>query len=456
MLRSPFVIYLVEGIAVMKRIFRAITTLGLGFGCLFLPLQASLAVAQDIVYVRTGKLIFDASKPPMESATMVITDGTITAIGASLPVPANARQLDLSKYTVVPGFIDSHIHIWTGPRGQNPSPGLATLRGRKVMQYALGSGVVAARVLGTEDFIDVALRDAIEEGTIEGPHLIPAAHALSIPGGHGDHFTFPDTVPLDDFYTPLHGFVNSPADAEKAVHLQLKYGAGVIKIFGSGGVLSPLDSFTSEQLSPEELRVIVEQAHMAHIKVAIHAENTKTILDALHAGVDSIEHGSELNQEAADYMKAHHVFLVPTVYVVDNILMNGAKDHLPDYVVRKAGELAEQHFASFKFAIKNGLTMAAGSDQSYEPGTGTVLDEMITEVKYGFTPQQALVAGTKNGAELLGIDNIGTLAVGKEADFVALDGDPLSDIKAVKQTQSVVFKGKVICSPCTAQSMAKK
>jgi imidazolonepropionase-like amidohydrolase len=456
MLRSAFIIDLVEGVTEMKRLCRAVTILGLGFGCLFLPLQASLAAAQDIVYVRTGKLIFDASKPPMDSGTMVITDGTITAVGASLPVPANARQLDLSKYTVVPGFIDSHIHIYVGPRGPTPSVGLAVLRGSKDMQYALDSGVVAARVLGTEDFIDVALKDAIEEGTIPGPHLVPAAHALSIPGGHGDFFSFPYQMPLEDFYTPFNGFINSPADAEKAVHLQLKYGARVIKILGSGGVLSPLDSFTSEQLSPEELRIIVEQAHMAHVKVAIHAENTKTILDALHAGVDSIEHGSELNQEAADFMKAHHVFLVPTVFVVDNIVMNGPKDHLPDYVIRKANELATQHFASFRFATKNGLTMAAGSDQSYEPGTGTVLDEMIAEVKYGFTPQQALVAGTKNGAELLDFDNLGTLAVGKEADFVALDGDPLSDIQVVKRTQSVVFKGKVICSPCTAQSMAQK
>jgi imidazolonepropionase-like amidohydrolase len=415
-----------------------------------------LAAAQDIVYVRCGKLIFDASKPPMGPATMVITDGKITAIGASLPVPANAHELDLSKYTVVPGFIDSHIHIYTEPRGQYPSVGLEALRGSKDMQYALDSGVVAARVVGTEDFIDVALKDAIEEGTIQGPHLVPAAHALSIPGGHGDFFPFPTQLTPEGFYTPLNGFINSPADAEKAVHLQLKYGARVIKILGSGGVLSPLDSFTSEQMSPEEMRVIVEQAHMAHVKVAIHAENTQAILDALHAGVDSIEHGSDLNQEAVDYMKAHHVFLVPTVFVVDNIVMNGAKDHLPDYVIRKANELAEKHFASFRFATKSGVTMAAGSDQSYEPGTGTVLDEMITEVKYGFTSQQALIAGTENGAELLGLDNLGTLAVGKEADFVALDGDPLSDIQAVKRTQSVVFKGKVICSPCTAQSMAQK
>src|SRR5690348_1185449 len=242
--------------------------------CLFAPMLA-LAAPPKVVFVKCGKLIFDAEKAPISPAGIVITDGKVTAVGKDVTAPAGAEQVDLSAYTVLPGFVDAHIHIWSGAFGQPVSEPLAALRGSKAMSYALSSGVVGARVMATLGFIDVALKDAIEDGTIPGPHIVPAAHALTIPGGHGDFFPSPPYAPMDDFYTPMHGFINSPADAEKAVHLQIKYGARVIKVLASGGVLSPLDSPTSEQVSLEELRAIVEQAHMAHVKVAAHAENIR-------------------------------------------------------------------------------------------------------------------------------------------------------------------------------------
>jgi imidazolonepropionase-like amidohydrolase len=399
--------------------------------------------APTVMYVRCGKLIFDAEKPPMTNVAVIITDGKVTAVGAGLAVPDGATQVDLSNYTVLPGLIDAHIHIWVGPRDSNPSEGLATLRAQKAMSYALSSGVVAVRVLGTSDFIDVALRDAIDEGTVPGPHMIPAGHAISIPAGHGDHYTYGAKLPLDDYYTPLHGFINSPADAEKAVHLQLKYGARVIKILASGGVLSPLDSPDAEQVSPEELHTIVEIAHMLRVKVAAHCENLETILAALHAGVDSVEHGPGMNLEAVNLMKAQHTAYVPTVYIVDNILAHGVQMHLADYSLRKAREIGDMEFASFKLATQNGVFIAAGSDQSYEPGQGTVRDEIITEVKYGMTPQQALIAGTKHSAELLGLDQLlGTVAVGKEGDLVAVEGDPLTDIHALERVRAVIYQGR--------------
>jgi imidazolonepropionase-like amidohydrolase len=411
-----------------------------------LPVTCRAAdLAPKTLYVRCGKLMTSAADPLKGPTSIVVTDGKIVAIGQSLPVPAGAKEVDLSQYTVVPGFIDSHIHLWTGSRGESsPSYGLQTLRAQKAVAYALRSGIVGVRVLGTDGFIDVALEEAVDEGSILGPHILPAGHAMSIPAGHSDHFTYPATIPLDAYYTPLQGFINSPDDAEKAVHLQIKYGAKVIKIMASGGVGSPLDSPAAEQLSPEEMKVIVEQAHMAHLKVAAHDENTQTILDALHAGVDSIEHASELNQEAVDYMKLHHVWWDPTVFVVDNIMMGGDKG--PAHRIRKGKALATTHFASFKLGLKNGMTgqMVAGSDMQYEPGTGTVLDEMITMVKYGATPKQALIAATSNGARLAGWDDMGSLEVGKEADFVALDGDPTVDITAVKKTKAVIFKGEVV------------
>ncbi|MGH9702259.1 MAG: amidohydrolase family protein, partial [Candidatus Acidiferrales bacterium] len=254
------------------------------------PLAASPETHKTL-YIRAGKLIYDAEKPAIEPAEMIVIDGKVTAVGKNLEVPAGAEQLDYSRYTVLPGLVDAHTHLWTGARNASPSIPFAALRASKAVSYALNSGVVAMRILGSNGFIDVALANAIDEGTIPGPHIIPAGHALSIIGGHGDFWTYPSDSPFGDYYTPLNGFVNSPADAEQAVHLQIKYGAKVIKILASGGVGSPLDSPAAEQVSPEEMKVIVQQAHMAHVKVAAHVENLMTTLDALHAGVDSIEHG---------------------------------------------------------------------------------------------------------------------------------------------------------------------
>jgi len=402
------------------------------------------AEAPKLVYVHCGRLIADTEKPPLANADVVIADGRITQVGAHLAIPAGAQTIDLSRYTVLPGFLDAHTHLWTGPRDSHPSTALAVLRAQKAVEYALSRGVVALRPLATNNFIDVALGQAAEEGIILGPHIVPAAHAISVPGGHGDFIPFPPELALAEYYTPLHGFVNSTADAERAVHLQLKYGARVIKVLASGGVVSPLDSPTAEQLSPEELRVIVEQAHMANVKVAAHAENIRSIMAALQAGVDSIEHGSDLDQQAVDFMKAHHVYLDPTLYVVEHSSQLGEQEHLPGYLVRKAKELAKIHFPSFDMALKNGVTMAAGSDQSYEPGKGTVLDEMITLVEHRMTPQQALTAATKHNSDLLSLPDLGTVAVGKEGDLVAVEGDPLSDIHAVKNIRMVVFKGQAL------------
>jgi imidazolonepropionase-like amidohydrolase len=431
-------------VAMLTPFFRSLLRPFLAATAVVLAAPALLA-APHVVYVRCGTLIVDAEQAPMTDAAVVITDGRITAVGTALPVPSGAEQIDLSHDTVIPGLVDAHIHIWTGPRGSEASEGLEALRGQKAMAYALDSGIAAVRVLGTSDFVDVALRDAIDEGTIPGPHMIPAAHAISIPAGHGDQFTYPAKLPLEDYYTPLNGFINSPADAEKAVHLQLKYGARVIKVLASGGVLSPLDSPDAEQVSPEELKVIVETAHMLRVKVAAHVENLETVLAALHAGVDSIEHGAGADEECMRLMKAQHTTLVPTVYIVDNILAHGAQMGIPDYSLRKARELSERHFASFKLAVHDDVFMAAGSDQSYQPGQGTVRDEIMTEVKYGMTPQAALVSATTHGAELLGLDSqLGTVAVGKEGDLVALDGNPLTDIHALAHVVAVVYQGRSI------------
>jgi imidazolonepropionase-like amidohydrolase len=401
-------------------------------------------VASQTLYVRCGTLIADAQKPAIKDADVIITDGKITAVGSNLPVPAGAQMLDLSQDTVLPGLIDAHIHLWRGAFYERPPVGLTALRSQKAIQYGLSQGIVAVRVLGSWDFVDVSLKRAVDEGTIIGPHIIPAGHAISTIGGHGDLIDMPWQFALKDYYTPLHGFINSPAEAEEAVHLQLKYGAGVIKVLVSGGVISPLDSPDAEQVSPEELKVIVEQAHMANVKVAVHAENIRSIMAALDAGVDSIEHGSELNPQAIDLMKSRRVYLDPTLFVIGNIERMAKAGAMSDFVARKASALAARHYASFAMALKAGLPMAVGSDQLYEPGKATVLDELITLVDHGMSPQMALTDATKNNADLLGLPELGTVATGMEGDLVAVHGDPLTDISAIKQVQAVVFKGKLV------------
>jgi len=409
-------------------------------------------LAADVLYVKAGRLIVDVTRPPITGGALVITDGVVTAAGANVTAPSGARQLDLSGFTVMPSLLDAHTHLGGGapPRlpGEPqviPPPGYAALRAQKNVDSALKLGVAAMRVLGTGDFLDVAIAAAIDDGTIPGPHIIPAAHALSIIGGHGDRYPMASAISLADFYTPLNGFVSSPADAERAVQLQIKYGARVIKLAASGGVGSPLDDPTDPNLSLEEMRIAVEQAHMHHMKVAAHAENARSIMDAMKAGVDSIEHGSELTQEAVDYLKTHPIVLVPTVRVA--IAAAGATGGraMIGYSLDKAKKLVQTLEASFALALKNGVTMAAGSDDSYGPGSTGIIAELVTDVEHGMTPRQALESATLHGAALLGLDQrLGTLAPGMEGDFIAVDGDPLADIHTIENARAVVFKGAVV------------
>ncbi len=421
----------------MRIVLRFLLTLALGAVCMAQSTTGNLLV-------KTGSLIFDTQQAPMANGQVLIQNGRITAIGQGIQAPAGTQVLDLSGQTVMPSLLDAHTHLAAGSFGASPSDPLAALYGSRDVAYALESGVSAMRTLGTSGFIDVALERAIDEGIIPGPHMVPAAHAISIPGGHGDFLTLPPELPLDDYYIPMNGFINSVADAEKAVHLQVKYGAKVIKIMASGGVLSPSDLFTSEQLTPEEMSKIVEVAHGDNLKVAAHDENLKAIRDAVHAGIDSLEHGSDVDQGVLDYMKEHHQVYDATIYVVDNILKNGEAMHMPAFSLGKARQLSVKHFASFTMALRSGVTMAAGSDQAYGPGTGTIYNEVVSEVEHGATPQQALTDATQHNAALLDLDQLGTLAVGKEGDLVAMSGNPLQDIHAVAHLTAVVYQGKVI------------
>ena len=413
------------------------------------------ANAADVLFVRAAHLIVDATKPPISPGAIVVTDGLVTAAGANVTAPPGARQIDLGNLTLMPSLVDAHTHLGGGgpvalPGMPQPltSPAYAALRAQKNVEAALKLGVAAMRVLGTADFLDVAIQQAIDDGSIPGPHVIPAAHPLSIIGGHDDFAPMPYTFDVMGLYTPLHGYVSSPAEAERAVQLQIKYGARVIKLMASGGVGSPLDSPADPNLTLEEMRVAVEQAHMHHLKAAAHAENLQSVMDAMHAGVDSIEHGLELSQEAVDYMKSHNIVYVPTVRVaLTSATETRSAPGTPgasSYSQFKAKQLMEKHVKSFALALKNGVVMAAGSDNSYAPNSTGVFAELVADVEHGMSAKQALESATLRSAALLGLDKLGALAPGMEADFIAVDGDPLTDIHAIENVRLVVFKGKVV------------
>jgi uncharacterized protein (TIGR03118 family) len=419
-------------------------------------LTVSPVQAADVLYVKAAHVIVNAGQPAVSPGALVITDGIVTAAGANLPVPPGARQIDLGGLTVMPSLIDAHTHFpRAAPRPQPgrpmplATPAYAALQAQRSADAALKLGVAAMRVLGSSDFVDVAVGHAIDDGVIPGPHVIPAAHPLSIVGGHTDFAPLPYTLDVRDLYTPLHGYISSPADAERAVQLQIKFGARVIKLMASGGVGSPLDSPADEALTLDEMRAAVQQAHMHHLKVAAHAESLQAILDAIHAGVDSIEHGSDLNQEALDAMKRQHIMLVPTLRVA---ITSANETNRPPpgapapsaYSLFKAKQLAATHEASIALALKSGVTMAAGSDNAYPPGSTGIIAELVTDVEHGMSAPQALVSATVNGAALLGLDTLGTLAPGMEGDFIAMDGDPLADIHAIERIRVVVFKGVIV------------
>jgi len=419
-------------------------------------LLPSPARAADVLYVKAAHLVLDVSQPEVGPGAIVITDGMVTAAGVNVPVPAGARQIDLGGLTIMPSLLDAHTHLAGGAPRPQPgqptplaTPAYAALQAQKSVDAALRLGVAAMRVLGTADFLDVAIGNAIDDGVIPGPHVIPAAHPLSIVGGHDDFAPLPYTLDVRDLYTPLHGYIGSPADAEKAVQLQIKYGARVIKLMASGGVGSPLDSPADENLTLDEMRAAVQQAHMHHLKAAAHAESLQAILDAMRAGVDSIEHGSDLNQEALDYMKSHNIVLVPTVRVAITSANQTTRPAPGEfgasaYSQFKAKQLAAKHEASFALALKSGVTMAAGSDNAYTAGSTGVFAELVTDVEHGMSARQALVSATLHGAALLGLDTLGKLAPGMEGDLIAVDGDPLADIHALEKVRLVVFKGKIV------------
>lgn len=396
------------------------------------PAPTVVVRAARMLDVRAGRLINDA--------TVVIQGDRITQVGGT--PPAGATVIDLGQVTLLPGLIDAHVHLTGEIR---PGFELAAVRetdadqafhGAANARKTLMAGFTTVRNLGAGDFVDVSLMKAIDRGEVEGPRIIPAGHAIGITGGHCDVTGFAPGIAVMD---PLHGVADGVAQVMQAVRQQAKYGAKVIKICATAGVLSFDATVGAQQLSDDEMQAIVQEAGRHGLRVAAHAHGTEGIKAAIRAGVTSIEHGSMLDDEAIALMKQKGTWLVPTRALAD--LIN--KDALPAPIRAKAEYVMPLADASFRKAVAAGVRIAFGTDAAVLPH-GMNAKEFAVYVKAGMSPIDAIRTATINGAELLGTPDRGEIAVGKLADLIAVPGDPLADITVLERVSAVIKGGKTV------------
>lgn len=411
----------------------------------------SLPIAAATIAVKAGKLIDGRGGAPLSDAVIVIEGEKIVAVGARLPIPAGAELIDLGGETVLPGFIDCHVHLtgrvigegeWQNARVRD-LPQEDAIRGVRNARLTLEAGFTTVRNVGAHDFSDIALRDAIVEGLVPGPRIVAAGHAVSITGGHCDDNGF---VPGVAERGPEAGIADGVDAVIHAVRSQIKHGADVIKVCATGGVLSEGDAVGVQQYGEAELRALVETAHRAERKVAAHAHGTEGIKAALRAGVDSIEHGSLLDDEAIALFKQTGAVLVPTLMAQESVQKQADSGVLNDSRAAKARFIAPRARESFRRAQAAGVRIALGSDAGVFTH-GTQGREFFLMVQNGMAPAAAIQAGTRNAAELLGLGEVvGTIEKGKLADLVAVHGDPLGDIALLQHPVFVMKGGHVVLS----------
>jgi len=357
---------------------------------------------------------------------------------------AGDRFIDLPNATVLPGLTDAHTHLTGNPRDIGPqalsiSIPRATLTGARNARLTLEAGFTTVRNVGAEGFSDVALRDAINDGDVPGPRMLVSGPALGITGGHCDE----NLLPFEFHYT-AEGVADGVEGVQHKVREVIKYGADVIKICATGGVLSHGDNPQASAYTQEELKAIVTDAHRLGRKVAAHAHGAQGILWASQAGVDSIEHGSYIDDAGIAEMKKNGTYLVPTLYLADWFLANAERLHVSAELIGKGKEVMSVARKNEAHAFASGVKVAFGTDAAVYPH-GLNAHEFAVLVKLGLTPLQSIQAATINAADLLGwSDRIGAVEPGKWADLIAVDGDPLQDVTVLEKVKFVMKGGEVV------------
>jgi imidazolonepropionase-like amidohydrolase len=401
-------------------------------------LASTVIVADAMVDVNTGKLV--------ENPLITIDEGRITSIRSATANQFTGDVIDLRGMTILPGMIDMHAHLTSssqehGYKRLASSQARAALRGVKHAKATLMAGVTTVRNLGAGGFIDVALRDSINAGDIVGPRLFVSGPSLGITGGHCDN----NLLPVD-YQVSSDGVADGPWEVAKKVRRNIKYGADLIKICATGGVLSKGTKVGVQQYSLEEMQMVVTEAHRRGITVAAHAHGTDGIYAAIEAGVDSVEHASFIDDAGIKLAKKNGTYLSMDIYVTEYILGEGAAAGILEESLakeRKTGALQRENFTK---AVKAGVKMVMGTDAGVYPH-GDNLKQLSRMVQFGMTPMQALQAASVNAATLLNKENdIGSIKVGAYADIVAVKGKPLEDI-SVMEDVAFVMQGGIVVKP---------
>ncbi|MGH9804971.1 MAG: amidohydrolase family protein [Candidatus Acidiferrales bacterium] len=415
---------------------------GLLAALLALPLAAEEA---PLLYVRAGRLLDVKSGRMLTDQVIVIRGERIERVGpaAEIRVPAEAKVINLGRATALPGLIDVHGHLtgdhrFHGYRGLSISIPRSALYGALNARKTLQAGFTSARNVGADGYADVALRDAINDGEIEGPRLLVSGPALGITGGHCD-----DNLLPAEHERRAAGVADGPWAVRAKVREVIKYGADLIKFCATGGVLSKGDDVGVQQYELEEMRAIVEEAHKLGRKVAAHAHGTEGIKAAILAGVDSIEHASLIDDEGIRLARERGTFLAMDIYNDTFILSKGAEMGMLPESLEKERQIGQLQRDNFRRAHQGGARIAFGTDGGVYPHGDNAL-QFAYMVRYGMTPLEAIQAATLNAAELMGWQNrVGALEAGYFADLVAVEGDPLADITAMERVRFVMKGGTV-------------
>jgi len=411
------------------------------------------AAASPAAVVLKAAHVFDSKSGRMNDNAVVVVQGDkILSIGNASTAPADAKVIDLGNATLLPGFIDSHVHLGMEMQKdyykafyQNMFrfPAEQAQYSAMYARRTLEAGFTTVRNLGAENFADIGLRNAINSGIIPGPRILAAGYAIGSTGGHCDGSPFPPDVIKPR--GPVEGVCNGPEECRAAVRYQMKWGADVIKICTSGGVLSESDPVDVPQLTPDELKAIMSEAHAWKRKVAAHSHGDLAARQAIEAGVDSIEHGSFLTESTLQLMKQKGVYLVPTRLAL--YWTTREADSYPPQIRDKALAVGKVHADMFKAALRIGVPIALGTDSGVSPH-GINGKEFPLMVELGMSPAAALLAGTREAAKLLGVDSeVGTLEAGKYADIVAVAGNVLNNIAATEKPVFVMKHGQVVKTP---------
>jgi imidazolonepropionase-like amidohydrolase len=402
----------------------------------------------DTVVVTADRMLDVVSGHMVEHPQITITDGRISAVGSTgATAPADARHVDLPGITLLPGLIDMHVHLTSDPKFSGYrylefTDTFWTIVGVANAKRTLEAGFTTVRNVGSANYDDVALKQAIEHGYISGPRIVPATYAIGATGGHCDDTEFPPSIK-----TPQTAVADGPEAIRAMVRKLRKYGAEVIKFCGTGGVLSKTDSVGAQQLDLGEMKALVNEAHMLGLRVAVHAHGTDGIKDAIRAGVDTIEHASLADEEAFSLAKQHGTYFDMDVYNDDYILAEGAKNGIFEESLAKERVIGRKQRETFKAATKAGVKMLFGTDAGVYPH-GTNAKQFVTMVTWGMTPLQSIQAATVTAAEALNRSNdVGTIAVGHYGDLIGVTGDPLKDVAVLQQVAVVIKGGEVVKQP---------